>query len=397
MPFAGEAPLLWMALAPFALWLLLSLHLVLDRLLHDARFRGLSAALLQLKDPALARLPLTARMARAHALLAGLPEQSLQRLVADASLPRWARDACTVQALLQRPLPRVLRRARRRHGRATRWRRIGDLSLLVQARHPDSHALLNHAMADADDELRHAAIALLGDLADQASADILVAGLQRPDPLRPRIAAQLDQFPLDLGAILLPVAASPDAATRAWGALLLARYPTQPGVRERLVALAADSDPAVRKAAAQSLARVRGDVAADAAHRLATDPVPFVRAHGVRALAAIRGAAAAEAVAARLADANWWVRQAAKESLLSMGEASLPALEAQLDAADRFARNGASEVIQALGILPRLLAARSQDSEAGRHAEAFVQRVGAAAEHGRDWRQVTPAAMAERE
>lgn len=393
MPSASDATLLWLGLAPLLLWLLLSLHVLLDRMGHDARFRGLAAAARQLKDPALSGLPLAARMARARQVVSRLPEQSLQRLVADPQLPRWARDACTMQALLDRPLPRVLRRARRRHGRATRWQRVGDLSLLVQARHPDSHDLLRLAITDADAELRHAAIGLLGDLTDRDAAAILVEALRRPDPLRSRIAAHLDQFPLDIGPLLLPLVAAAEPATRAWGALLLGRYPGLPGVRERLVELAGDAEANVRKAAAQSLASMRGAGVADAARRLVADPVPFVRAHGARALAAIEGAHAAAVIAPLLADGDWWVRQAAKESLLSMGEAAVPQLDAQLDSPDRFARNGAAEVLQGLGLMPRLLALRGHDSEEGRRADAFVQRIGAAAEHGRDWLR-TPAAGA---
>ena len=57
-----------------------------------------------------------------------------------------------------------------------------------------------------------------------------------------------------------------------------------------------------------------------------------------------------------LADPDWWVRQAAKESLERMGPDVWPALVRCLDDSDRFVRNGAAEVIQNLGVVDMLIA-----------------------------------------
>ena len=48
-----------------------------------------------------------------------------------------------------------------------------------------------------------------------------------------------------------------------------------------------------------------------------------------------------------LGDADWWVRAAAKESLLVLGESGLQAATAMLENEDGFARDSAREVVSA--------------------------------------------------
>ena len=81
----------------------------------------------------------------------------------------------------------------------------------------------------------------------------------------------------------------------------------------------------------------------------------YVRAHAARALGDAGGPDVAEEVAPLLADREWWVRLAAKESLQAMGEEVWAVLVPFLDHADPFARNGAAEVLQNIGILDSLI------------------------------------------
>jgi hypothetical protein len=58
-------------------------------------------------------------------------------------------------------------------------------------------------------------------------------------------------------------------------------------------------------------------------------------------------------VAPALADTEWWVRVAAKQALQAAGPDVWRQLVPYLDHPDAFARNGAAEVLQNLGILDR--------------------------------------------
>jgi HEAT repeat protein len=80
---------------------------------------------------------------------------------------------------------------------------------------------------------------------------------------------------------------------------------------------------------------------------LLADDVFFVRSHAARAVGEIGAEVLADDVAALLADTNWWVRAAAKESLLTLGESGVHAATLMLDDVDGFARDSAREVVSA--------------------------------------------------
>jgi HEAT repeat protein len=90
-----------------------------------------------------------------------------------------------------------------------------------------------------------------------------------------------------------------------------------------------------------------------------TDPVPYVRSAAINALAQTgertpdraRRQAIAAGIASSLADRDWSVRTTAKEALAQLGPATWRAVAAQLSSTDAFARNGAAEVLQNLGVL----------------------------------------------
>ena len=149
-----------------------------------------------------------------------------------------------------------------------------------------------------------------------------------------------------------------------------------------LARLRRDRDPNVRKAAIESLGRIGGPLAAETARFLLGDGEWFVRAHAARALGDLRRADLAADVAPLLADPQWWVRAAAKDALVAMGTAVTPVVESLLDHPDRFARNGAAEVLQNLGVLDELadvaadapLLRRAAAAGGARLAESLVAR-----------------------
>jgi HEAT repeat protein len=115
----------------------------------------------------------------------------------------------------------------------------------------------------------------------------------------------------------------------------------------------------VRKAALLTLAAMQApDLVRLATWRL-TDPAPFVRSAALHALAQAgertpdrtRRSALATTIAPALGDRDWSVRTAAKDALARLGPATWRVVAAQLSSDDRFARNGAAEVLQNLGVL----------------------------------------------
>ena len=126
----------------------------------------------------------------------------------------------------------------------------------------------------------------------------------------------------------------------------------------------------MRKAAVESLGLIGGPAAASAALKLLDDPIWYVKAHAARALGDLGRQDLAGHVVPLLSDREWWVRMAAKESLLAMGEGAWESVVALLDHDDRFARNGAAEVLQNGGWLEEAVerAARGDKDETTREA-----------------------------
>jgi len=365
-----------LAAATMALaWLLLTLWVMLDRLVHDAGHRRLELALHALRDPQLAALPLGERMRRVHRTLRPLRLHSLESLMM-SPLPGWALDACSVRIGQLRPAQGFLSIVRAGPQRSRKWKYIAALFVIARAHHSDRHALLQQALSATDPDIRNAAINLLGELGDRPAAAILVAGMQAARGLRPRIASQLDAFRQPIGDLLHPLHASDDPEVRAWGAMLLGRYASQPGVDAQLAALAADADAGVRKAAVQSLAGAASPLAAATARRLLHDEAPYVRAQAARTLSrSDPGEAAARDIGPMLADPDWWVRQTTKESLSRIGLPAMPHVLPLLGSADRFARNSAADVLQHIGAVA-MLAERAQSPDAGgAEAREQLQRI----------------------
>ncbi len=233
-------------------------------------------------------------------------------------------------------------------------RRIAAMQLLARAQSPNLAALLARTVADREQEIVGASLALLGRLPERAAAIALIDALKHSRYTPSRVATYLDLFPLPLAAELRPLLHHPESVVRYWAAVLLSRHYVD-GVEQDLAALTADPAPLVRKAAIASLADLGGSLVASAARPLLKDDVWYVRAHAARALAEAGGVDVAEEIAPLLADREWWVRLAAKESLQRLGDEVWSLLVPYLDHEDTFARNGAAEVLQNIGVLDSLI------------------------------------------
>jgi HEAT repeat protein len=265
----------------------------------------------------------------------------LDRVVAEAAIARIGRDTLETLAATS-AAPKY------------NWRRIAAMKLLAAGAHPDLVALLRRTLEDMDPEIVGASLTLLGRIPDPAAAVALVEALKESKYAPSRVATYLDQFPLEIPDLFVPLLHHPDANVRYWGATLLSRDAGK-HVASSLGALTDDPSPLVRKAAIASLSRVDKAAALPAARALLADEVWYVRAHAARALGDAGGPDVAEEIAPLLADREWWVRLAAKESLQTMGEEVWAVLVPFLDHSDPFARNGAAEVLQNIGILDSLI------------------------------------------
>lgn len=249
--------------------------------------------------------------------------------------------------LVRRDSRRLRRQARERSFRRTR-----SLRILTRGGWPLAFGLLRAALANGSPDVRAAAVAIAAEeqsaAADALLLDVLVSGAHP----RSRTATELTPRAPRLVRELVELAACDEQDVRYWALMLLREPATDPRAKAAAVAASADPVPMVRGAAARLLgASGDGDVQ-HVVRALLADEVFYVRAHSARAAGDIGAEHLADDVAALLADTSWWVRAAAKESLLVLGESGLAAATAMIRAEDRFARDGAMEVVSAFRRIP---------------------------------------------
>lgn len=279
--------------------------------------------------------------------------QVLLDTIGDPQTPAFA--ASLLSAYLSRRVPLEQLVARARSPRQTTATRVAALRVLSAGSFSEIDRLLEDLLGDGDLVVAEAAVSVLGHSTDPRAATILIHALCEGMYPASRVATYLDQFASPVASELLPLLEDGRPHVRYWAVVLLARYPSMPGLGQKLASLKADPDAQVRKAAVGSMARIGGPAAVTVAVELLDDAVPFVRAHAARALGDLGQTDMAACVAPLLADSNWWVRLAAKESLEAMGSEVWSELVPFLDHADPFARNGAAEVFQNIGVLDRLV------------------------------------------
>jgi hypothetical protein len=162
----------------------------------------------------------------------------------------------------------------------------------------------------------------------------------------------LTLFPLPVAGLIVPLLTSTDPYDRYWGALLMRRYPDAPGLQRMLTVLTGDREPMVRRAAIETIGAIGFQGAAELVARLTGDLVPYVRPHAARALGRLGAVERAGVLLPLMGDREWIVRAAARQALESMGPVVAGLLTDLLTDHDRFARDGAAEVLQCLGVAP---------------------------------------------
>jgi hypothetical protein len=243
--------------------------------------------------------------------------------------------------------------------------RLRALTIVVRSDSPLALGLLRAASEDDDMSIVAGAVRLTSELtspgADTLLLDVLVEG-RHP---RSRTATELEPRAARIRGELLKLAEHPEAGLRFWAVTLLGREPAEASMVSAVALRASDLDPSVRAAAAEALGKVDPEVSRSILRRLLGDSVFYVRAHAARGIGAAGIDDLSVDVLPLLADSNWWVRAAAKESLLALGPAGFRGAVVTLEHEDRFARDGALEIIVGSVHLQALLAAAERgDAEA---------------------------------
>jgi HEAT repeat protein len=223
----------------------------------------------------------------------------------------------------------------------------------------EARTALQRGLRDDDPNVRRAAVTGLGRLADhhEWAIDGLIEALAEHRDAPATIAAQLDRVAPRAGTRLAPLLGHPSSVVRFYAVRLLARC--GPVGRRRAVGLVRDPSPNVRAAALETLEVVATGDALRGALRLLDDPHPLVRAQACRTAAAISALTAAPFVRPLLADPSWWVRDAARESLVAAGREVAGVVVPALEDADPNVRSGAALVLQDVGVVDSLVADRS--------------------------------------
>jgi len=312
-------------------WAFLGAFLLADRLLHDrGRARAAQDAAELAGDPDTARLLSRRRLRR---LALGPPCEGAA--VAARVLVR--RRRASLRAAAERPRPPAAR--------------LHALTILVRGGDLRARRLLAAAVAGNDRAMTSALLRLAAELpeteGDELLLDVLVSG-RHP---RSRTATELEPRATRLRDELVELASVDDPELRYWAVSLLRASMDDPDVVDAVGRCAFDDHANVRAAAAEALGRAPATVARPLLRLLLRDDLFYVRAHAARAVAEAGREELAEELLPLLADGNWWVRAAAKESLAALGDSGLAVAVAALSHPDRFARDGALEVIGASGRL----------------------------------------------
>ena len=325
----------------FVCWIVLAAWVLVERALHD-RLEEQSRLDIEAFDAG--RLD-----------LGGIARRRLVRLALGRDSPA-ARAAARV--VLAADESGVLARARMPGNDNGR---LHALTILVRGELPYAVGLIRRAVREGDVALNTSLLRLGAELepgvADTLMLDILLVGAHP----RSRTATELGPRTSRLIQELSALASHDDPALRYWAIMLLRDETSEAAAALAVTSRAGDRDANVRAAVAEALGGIEVRIARPLLRKLLRDEAFFVRAHAARAVARSGDGALAAELRPLLADRNWWVRAAAKDALLQLGDDGLDVARATLDDDDRFARDGALEIILSSGRLPELVS----ESEAG--------------------------------
>lgn len=253
--------------------------------------------------------------------------------------------------------------------------RLRALTIVVRSGSPRAVELVRAAVKDEDPALISGAVRLASDLPARDAAVLLLDVLVEGRHPRSRTATELEPISAHVRTELLELAEHPEAQLRFWAVTLLGRDADDAAIAPMMALRATDLDPSVRAAAAEALGHGDVDVATPILRRLLEDHVFYVRSHAARAIGQARLAELNDNLLPLLADTNWWVRAAAKEALIALGPEGFGAAVAALEHEDRFARDGALEIIVGSDYLRELLASAERgDPDAKALAATIAER-----------------------
>ncbi len=334
------------------LWAGLFGYVVVSRAVYDARKRVVDAAC-RIADRRIAVAGPGAEI-EIDRILRRLSVKKLLGAVADKATGTPVARVFS-RHLVRRAGPEVGAMLGQRSSTRSRWQRAGALRVAALGRMADAPALLQSAVLSPDEETRAAGVQILGELETPEAQEILIESLRDGTFARSRVAAQLDDRAPLSPEVLRPLLEDRRSIARYWGAKLLAPLAHEPEATDALLVAAADDESNVRAGAADSLGRGHSARGTQVLMALLRDRSAPVRIHAARSLGRRRAAGSAMPLAPLLRDSNWSVRRAAKRALEQLGRAAVPAVSPLLEGNDEFARNGAAEVLQNLGVVRDLV------------------------------------------
>src|SRR5262245_24379785 len=219
----------------------------------------------------------------------------------------------------------------------------------------EARGLLERGLRSDEAEVRVATITALGGLGarHEWAVDGLIEALAEGIESPATVAAQLDGLAPRPGARLTPLLGHPNDIVRFYALRLLTRYPAL--ARRHAPDLTRDASPHVRAAALDALRAGASGEALRCAVQLLEDAHPRVRAHATRTAADLGGVTIAPLLVPLLADGSWWVREAARESLVAVGKDVSTVVLPVLDDEDALLRDGAALVLQDVGLVDALV------------------------------------------
>lgn len=330
--------------AVFLAWLGLSTWVIVDRIVYD-------------------RLVASVRRESKHHRLQW---RTVARLAADSSSDPELADALT-RYLLETDEQRIVATAL---DPGAGWHGVEAVRILARAGHLKALPTLERMLTSGDEDVRAAAVTILGDVEGERATVLLIEALST-GACPPRWAsALLERRPIPK-PLLLSLLDHTTPAVRAVATRLLARVDaSETDVGNILMQLCGDPEADVRAAACEALGERGSPGAVQRIVPMLRDPVWFVRVRAARALGRLSDVGSAGKIAELLESQFWWVRQAAKDTLVDLGPAVKDQLVPWLDHHDAFARNSCAEVLQNLGVVDDLLAEADDVSDPARAAAA---------------------------
>jgi len=341
-------------LAVFLAWLSLSVWVVVDRVVYD-------------------RLVASIRSGSKHRRLRW---RTVARLAADSSSDPELAGALT-EYVLETDEQRVVASAL---DSGAGWNGVQAVRILARAGRPEALPALERMLSSSDEDVRAAAVTILGDVEDERATALLIEALHT-GACPPRWAsAQLDRRRIPK-VLLLPLLDDEAPDVRAVATRLLARVDaSEAEADEILLRLCSEPEADVRAAACSALGERGSPGATQRIVPMLRDPVWFVRVRAARALGRLHDVNSAGKIAELLDSPFWWVRQAAKDTLVDLGPGVKDQLVPLLDHHDAFARNSCAEVLQNLGVVDDLVAEadNAPDTARASAATALLRKILAA-------------------